>query len=204
MSSDNIEDKTIITPMTLVGCGILKKEIRHLIKKNNWPITTKFFDSGLHVNFNKLRSSLEKGLEQNRNSPTIVFYGTCHPMMEKMLEKWKTLRTPGQNCVEILIGKEIFTRELEQGAFFLMEDWARRFEHVTGMAFNDNPAITRKIFQMEHKYLLGLRTDCSSDFTDHAEKVSRLVGLPLRWMDAGLEHLEQTLEELIEQRKHLP
>ena len=110
----------------------------------------------------------------------------------------------GQNCVEILLGKERFTRELEKGAFFLMADWARRFEYVTGMAFNDNPEITRKIFQMEHKYLLGLRTPRSGDFSDHAEKVSRLVDLPLHWMDVGLDHLEKTLKHTIESCKHTP
>jgi len=57
---------------------------------------------------------------------------------------------------------------------------------------------------MEQKYLLGLRTPCSGDFTNDAEKVSGLVGLPLRWIDVDLDFLEQTLELAIEKRRHLP
>lgn len=84
-----------------------------------------------------------------------------------------------------------------------MEDWARRFEHVTGIAFNDNPQITREIFQMEHKYLLALKTRCTKDFTENAELVSGLVGLPLRWMDVDLNNLELILERTIERRREL-
>lgn len=204
MNSDNTKDRAIERQMALVGCGILSKEILYLIKKNNWPLVLRLFDSGLHVNFNKLGRILEKGLAESNDLPTVVFYGTCHPLMDNILIKWNTLRTPGQNCVEILLGKEVFASELEKGAFFLLEDWARRFEYVTGIAFNDKPDITRQIFQMEQKYLLGLRTPCSGDFTNDAEKVSGLVGLPLRWMDVDLDFLEQTLELAIEKRRHLP
>lgn len=204
MNSDNTKDSAIERQMALVGCGILRKEILFLIKKNNWPLVLRLFDSSLHVNFNKLGKVLEKGLAESNELPTVVFYGTCHPLMDNILLKWNTLRTPGQNCVEILLGKEVFASELEKGAFFLLEDWARRFEYVTGIAFNDKPDITRQIFQMEQKYLLGLRTPCSGDFTNDAEKVSGLVGLPLRWMDVDLDFLEQTLELAIEKRRHLP
>ncbi len=204
MSLDNIKNSSRETPIALVGCGILRKEILLLIKKHNWPLVLRLFDSSLHVNFNKLGGVLEKSLAENNDLPTVVFYGTCHPLMDKILLKWNTSRTPGQNCVEILLGKDIFASELEKGAFFLMEDWARRFAYVTGMAFNDNPDVTRQIFQMEHKYLLGLRTPCSGNFTNDAEKASELVGLPLRWMDVALDRLEQTLELTIEQRRQLP
>jgi hypothetical protein len=204
MSMDNTRRDPALEPITLIGCGILAKELRYLIKKNNWAISLRLFDSSLHVDFNKLQNALEKGLAEKQDSRTVVFYGTCHPLMDKIIRKGKTIRTPGQNCVEILLGKEIFTRELEKGAFFLMEEWAQKFEYVTGMAFHDNPLMTRDIFQMEHAYLLGLRTPCSGDFVDNAEKVSRLVELPLRWMDVSLNRLEQTLEQTIEQRRLIP
>lgn len=204
MSMDDIQTDPEKMQLNLVGCGILYKELRSLIIKHNWPITLRLFDSSLHVNFNKLQHTLEKWLTKSDNASTIVFYGACHPRMDKILWSNNTLRTQGQNCVEILLGKEIFTAELEKGAFFLMEDWAKRFEHVTGIAFNDKPEVTRAIFQMEHKYLLGLRTPCSGDFTSHAERVSSLVGLPLHWLDVNLDHLEQTLEYTIEQRRTLP
>lgn len=202
MNSDNTKENFGDGPITLVGCGILAREIRYLTKKNNWPLTLRLADSSLHVNYNKLKRSLEDGLEKSRNRPTAVFYGTCHPLMDTLVADWRTIRTPGQNCVEMLLGQELFTEELKKGAFFLLEDWARRFEYVTGMAFNENLEVTRSIFQMAHTYLLGLRTCCSGDFTDHAEKASKLVELPLRWMDVDLDHLEQTLERTIEQHRN--
>ncbi|MCF6246348.1 MAG: DUF1638 domain-containing protein [Desulfobacula sp.] len=156
----------------------------------------------MHVNFKKLQTKLEKGLKERGELPTIVFYGACHPLMEKVLLRWKAIRTPGQNCVEILLGHDLFTEEIEKGAFFLMEDWARRFKYVTGLAFNDNIEVTREIFQMGHNYMLGIRTPLSQSFVKDAEKASQMVDLPLHWMDITLDHLEKRMEQAIEQRKN--
>ena len=144
--------------LVLTGCGILKKEIKYLIDKNNWPVETHFLDSSLHVDFDKLYRQLGNSLERYSDRETIVFYGTCHPLMHKLLDSAETIRTRGQNCEEILLGKQMFTDELSAGAFFLMEDWARRWDYVTGKAFNKNKDVMASIFQEEHKYFLALRT----------------------------------------------
>jgi hypothetical protein len=54
---------------------------------------------------------------------------------------------------------------------------------------------TRAIFQHSHTHLLAVRTPCSGDFTAAAERAAGIVGLPLRWTDASLDHLESVLEE---------
>lgn len=184
-----------------MGCGILKREIRHLIAANNWPLDTFFFDSALHCDFKELEDCLRRALTGFRGRKTIVFYGTCHPRMDALLEDAHTFRTVGQNCVEILLGKARFTEELAQGAFFLMEDWARRWERITFKAFGTrNVAVIRDIYQGDRKYMLALRTPCSSDFTDQAEAAARMVGLPIRWMDTTLEHLHEVLAAALARR----
>jgi len=186
----------------LAGCGILKREVEFLIRKNHWPLDTLFLDSALHVDFDKLALGLGSVLARHREEDIIVFYGTCHPLMESMLAQAHTFRTRGQNCVEMLLGHELFTRELADGAFFLLEEWARRWEQIQTKTFNTkNLDLIRDIFRGDRKYLLGLRTPCSGDFSAEAAEAGRMVALPLRWLDVPLDHLESVLREAMERKQ---
>jgi hypothetical protein len=188
--------------LLLLGCGILKREVSFLIAKNRWPVETLFFDSAMHVDFTQLGSTLTHTLARHKGENVIVFYGACHPLMEGILAEASTFRTCGQNCCEMLLGPAVFHSELAQGAFFLLEDWAGRWAHILFKAFNTKKLeIVRDIFQGDRSYLLGLRTLCSNDFTEAAVEAAAMVGLPLRWMDAPLDHLEAVLFEAITQKQ---
>jgi len=202
--TENRETGGVVTEnrLLLVGCGILKKEVNFLIARNNWPMKTLFLDSALHVDFDRLATSLTHALVRHGGEKIIVFYGTCHPLMERMLAEAQTFRTHGQNCCEMLLGPEAFHAELAKGAYFLLEEWAGRWEHIQTKAFNTTKLeIIRDIFQGDRKYLLGLRTPCSGDFTAEAEAAARMVGLPLRWLDVPLDHLESVLLEAITRKQ---
>ena len=181
------------TRLLLISCGILQKEIRFLIKKNGWPVSAVFLPSGLHTDFGKLRATLEGSLAAHAGQPCIVFYGACHPLMERILATAGTVRTPGQNCVDIYLGHEAFCRELEAGAFFLFEDWARHWDSIVGGEQGLAPPVMRAIFREAHTHLLAIRTPCSGDFSAPAEDISRRTSLELRWIDLGLEQLERVL-----------
>lgn len=183
--------------VVLTGCGILQKEIEFLIEKNGWPVEPRFLCSSLHVDFDRLARALGASLRKVQGRPTVVFYGACHPRIDDMLAAASAPRTAGQNCVEILLGTARFTAELEAGAFFLLEDWARRWEWVTGALFDHRADIRAAVFQQEHRCLLAVRTPCSGDFAEAAAAVSESVGLPLRWMDAGLDRLERALCQVL-------
>ncbi len=188
-------------PKNIIGCGILKKEILFLIEKNGWQLETAFLPSGLHVDFDRLRHSLEKCLDLNAGEPAVAFYGACHPRMDHILETARVGRTPGQNCVDIYLGNDLFCRELEQGAFFLFEDWALHWREIIGGVMPGDPEIMRAIFRTAHKYLLAIRTPCSGDFSAEAEAVSAMTSLELRWIDVGLEHLEAILAATLDRAK---
>lgn len=186
---------------TLLGCGILQQEVRFLIEKNGWPLDTDFLDASLHINFEALESALQKGLARNAGREVVVFYGSCHPRMEHMLDAAHTFRTEGQNCVEMLLGHDRFMQELAAGAFFLLEDWALRWDEAIGKTFGDKPAVVREIFQLSNKYLLCLRTPCSGDFEQAAQEIGLKVGLPLRWLDVGLDQLEAVLRHAVARQR---
>jgi hypothetical protein len=185
------------SPLLLLGCGILQPEIHHLINKNGWPLDTHFLDSALHIDFANLSQTLTMALATHQGRDIRVFYGACHPLMDSFLTAAGTRRTRGQNCVEILLGPQRFHQELEQGAFFLLEDWAKRWELIVAATFGPNPKVIREIYRGDRSYLLGITTPCSRDFSAEAEAAGQLVGLPLRWLDVSLDHLEAVLQEVI-------
>lgn len=191
-------------PLLLVGCGILKKEIRHLIQKNSWPLDTHFLDSALHIDFERLSRALSATLKQYAAREPIVFYGACHPLMDSYLETAGTFRTTGQNCVEMLLGSERFTAELEQGAFFLLEEWAHSWERIVTATVGTNRTVIREIYQGDRSCLLCITTPCSGNFRAEAEQAGALVGLPLRWLDVSLDHLEGVLKQAIERKTRAP
>lgn len=115
--------------------------------------------------------------------------------MEEMLEEAKTFRTEGQNCVAMLLGHELFVAEPAKGAFFLLEEWARRWEDVITRSFAArNLRIIKEIFHGDRDCLLCIRTPCSADFTAEAEEVGKMVDMPLRWMDTLIERLESLMQ----------
>lgn len=189
-------------PLAMVGCGILRKEVDRLIEKNHWNVHTHFLDSALHNYLNRLSTELNQALEEREilGDKTLVFYGSCHPLMEKYLEDHHTCRTSGQNCIVMLLGYELFMQELEKGAYFLLEDWALTWEPMITACFGMNMEVIREIFHSSHKYILALRTPCNSNFSEAAEAAARFVDLPLHWMDVNLDHLESVLADAIQRR----
>lgn len=186
-------------PLRMVGCGILHKEVDTLIAKNAWNVETEFLDSALHNYLNRLAKELDGALtsEELAGRDTVVFYGSCHPQMDSILQQHHTLRTQGQNCIVMLLGYELFMAELAKGAYFLLEDWALTWEPMLTQAFGNNREVLREIFHSSHKYMIAIRTPCSGDFKAAAEAAAAYVDLPLRWLDVGLEHLESVLADAI-------
>jgi hypothetical protein len=190
-------------PLRLVGCGILRKEVDALVAKNGWNVETEFLDSALHNYLNRLSKELDGALTRDEQAgrDTVVFYGSCHPQMDNILQQHHTLRTHGQNCIVMLLGHELFMEELAKGAYFLLEDWALTWKPMLTQAFGDNVAVLREIFQGSHKYMVAIRTPCSGDFKAAAEAAAAYVGLPLQWRDVGLEHLEAVLADAMARKQ---
>ncbi len=181
----------------LVGCGALRREVAFLAEKNGWPIAAHFLDAALHADFNALAERLNSMLVRQVKRPVVVLYGACHPRMDDMVQHAGAFRIPCQNCIELILGNTLFTEELSKGAFFLLEDWARRWNEISMRTFGRNPVVVRDIFQGDRKYLLCLMTPCSENFSAEAAEAGHATGLPVHWLDVSLDHLEAVLAEAV-------
>jgi hypothetical protein len=190
---------TARAPALLTGCGILRKEVEYLIAKNGWDIEARFLDSALHNYLDRLHAQLDGalGAHARPGRRSIVLYGCCHPGIDELVERHGSVRTEGQNCIAMLLGHDRFMRELEKGAYFLLEDWALTWEPMITQAFGTNLAVVREIFHSSQKYIVAIRTPCSGDFTAAAEAAAAFIDLPLVWMATDLDHLADVLADAL-------
>ncbi len=187
----------------LIGCGIFKAEIDYLCEKNNWSFDSHFLPASLHIDFKALKNELTTALACYPQRDTRVFYGACHPFMAQILNDYHTQRTEGQNCVEMLLGRERFMSELEQGAFFLLEEWVLHWESTLLKTFGHHPSVVQEIFQQTHRYFLCINTPCSHDFSTQAQHIGETIGLPVKSITVSLDFLEHTLQNLLNQKRIL-
>lgn len=95
----------------------------------------------------------------------------------------------------MLLGHKLFMAELAKRAFFLPQEWARRWEHVITRSFGTrNLRIIREMFHGDREYLLCIGTPCSAVFSAEAEEAGKMVDMPLRRMNTTLERLESVMQ----------
>lgn len=175
----------------LVCCGILGREVERLRSERRWPAEVVALPSSLHDDPARLSRALSCALTGAARGG-LALHGACFPGIDGTVRRAGGRRLPVENCFALLLGAARYRREQEAGAYFLLEDWARRFPAAIRPL--GRPEVVREIFQEAHRYLLALATPCSGDYRAEAEEVARLTGLPLRWERVGLEALAGQVE----------
>lgn len=173
----------------LISCGILNKEVEFLMAARGWDWEVLFLKSSLHFDFEELEQGLNRALSSRGGERAVVLYGVCHPLIDRIVAGHRAVRVPCQNCVELLLGTERFTADLAQGAYFLLEEWARDWDAIMERTFG-SLAMAREIFRSDRRLLVAVRTPCSGDFSAVAENIALSLGVPLKWVDADLGPLE--------------
>lgn len=190
-------DRTLI-----LGCGILQAEVACICQQQGWDVDFHFLNSSLHCNLDKLGASLENALMTHQKRNILVFYGTCHPLMDQILKTSGAIQTRGQNCVEMLLGRDLFMSELRNGAFFLLEDWTRHWEQILAETYSNCPLdVIREMFTLDRKYFLAIKTPCSPDFQEAAEHIAAQMQVPLRWLSVSLDRLTAVLADALWRRE---
>lgn len=189
---------TAVSRPLVIGCGVLRGELQALARARGAELELRLLGPAMHVDLSLLERALVTQLEKVAPEPAKVFFGACHPRLDTHLTAHGARRTRGTNCLEMLLGPERYEAELARGAYFLLEPWARQWAPTLRRTFGDRPELIRDVFRGAHSCVLAIRTPCSGDFTAQAEAAAALVGLPLEWADATLDHLGGVLDELLQ------
>jgi len=125
---------------------------------------------------------------------TLLLYGECHNHMDEYDNDSTVARTCGSNCVEILLGHDEFRRLLKDGAFFLLPEWAERWEEIFRIELGLSEEVGKEFMQEMHKYFLYIDTGLVPIPVAVLDEVSAGMGLPWKSISISTDNL---LNEII-------
>jgi hypothetical protein len=192
-------------PVTCIACSIFRQEIRRLQEAGSLAVPVKFLSSMLHITPDILDRTLKEVVarETAQGNRVVMAFGDCCAHMEGFEDPQKAIRTTGINCCEIVLGTEEYRRLRKDGAFFVMPEWAQRWQEVFHEALGLSPANAREFMKEMHTRLIYLDTGQMPIPQDKLAEMVEYTGLPLEIRAVSLEPLLANLQECLH-RLELP
>jgi two-component sensor histidine kinase len=180
-------------PVPLVACGIFKAEFAALDAELRERFNPVFLESMLHMDPDRLDQALAAALPP-AGEPAVILYGDCSPHMGEFGEAPARVRTEGDNCCEICLGRDRYRQLRRSKAFFLMHEWALRWERVFKTELGFVSRETARAY-MGETMKEAVYLDCGSSPIPEPvlAEASDYLGLPLRVEACGLGHLDAAL-----------
>lgn len=196
----------------IVSCGILKKEIEHLLEKGDIDAEVHFLSEKLHMDYNRLDRGLNAALKKyQKQSPqgVIVVYGdVClgfNGEMKRLIDQHDVVKVDALNCIDCLLGGKGKLLEMDPDHKYLFLNPA--FIQFTEKIRGETKAMTREMFSMLDGIIL---LDAMGDLDEYRSKIDEIAaytGLPiLKRKNIGLMNLKNVLIEALDrnQRKGSP
>lgn len=193
-------------PVCLINCGILEKEISRLIEDDAIKVKAYFLPPTLHMDFDELKSALEKQLEEcSKNCPNgiVVAYGdSCHAEIEDIVKKYGAVKVQGcLNCIEMLLGKK--TREKidpEKAFWYLSPSWCENWERFLKDSLGWNEKEAKEQLKKIKKVIFVDTLGNYEEYKEEIEKFREYSGIQqIEKVEVGLEKLKKTLLNAIKQ-----
>lgn len=182
--------------VSLLACGVFKEEFARLPEDLKDSFQTRFLDSMLHMRPEVLDRLLAASFESAPRK-TVLLYGDCSPHMREFAARSGCFRTQGINCIEICLGKPRYRKLRAEGAFFLMPEWAVRWERVFKEELGlKDPELARGFMRESATELVYVDTGGGKPPGSLEDAVQHL-GLPLRLEAAGVWALERALRDAL-------
>jgi len=164
----------------LLCCGILRAEIRKLVKEKQLDVDAVFLDAGLHAVYSNLEKAVTTALEKyskDAEKGIVVIYGDmCHPRLKKIVKKYdNAIKVDALNCIDCLFGghQKLVEADPKYSHFYLSPGWM--------------PANLKKTMNFKDIF------DWSID--DRKEQFKELDGLIIVDSLGNLDELESDIEE---------
>ncbi len=191
----------------LISCGILRKEIEHLLKNGDIDVDVHFLSEKLHLDYNLLYQGLKGALQKHQTqSPqgVIVVYGdVClgfNGEMKALIDQYDAVKVDALNCIDCLLGGKGKLLEMDPNHkyLFLNPAFIQFGEDIRGKT----KGITREMYGMLDGIVL---LDAMGDLNDYRNRIDDMVdytGLPiLERKDIGLEGLKNIIIEAVDRNR---
>ncbi len=193
------------SPVLLIACGALAKEIVELKRLNHWThLKIQCLPAELHNRPEKIpdavRAEIEKG--QQRYERIFVAYADCGPggLLDQVLAEYGIDRLSGAHCYEFFAGSAAFHNlaEDEIGTFYLTDFLARHFDRLikVGLGIDQHPELMPMYFG-NYRRLVYLSQSGSPDLAAMAKQHARYLGLDYQRVDTGMGNLGSELTEKV-------
>ncbi|MCF8131219.1 MAG: DUF1638 domain-containing protein [Deltaproteobacteria bacterium] len=188
----------------LISCGILRKEINHLLEKGDIDAEVHFLSENLHRDYNLLDRALNHALKKYRmqgSRDVIVVYGdVClgfNGEMKALIDRYHVVKVDALNCIDCMLGGKGKLLEIDPDHKYLFLNPA--FIRFTEKIRQETKEKTREMFSMLDGIVL---LDTMGDLDDYQSKIDEMAdhtGLPiLERKDIGLGGLKRILLEALD------
>lgn len=193
----------------LICCGVLRKEIEHLIADGLLTVEPLYLDVGLHVDPDKLKKQLvqtiEKCSEDDSRAIIVVYGDLCHPNMKEIMSNYSNVvKVDALNCIDCLLGGHGKLCDIDPNweYFYLSPGWMPSYLRKSpsfDSFFNSFSDEQKKAMLCKLNGIIIFDTLGNLDeFKDEAEELASSVGLPIiSTKPVGLEGLRSILSEAI-------
>jgi hypothetical protein len=181
-----------------ISCGIFQEELKHLTQKGLFSGEVEFLDAALHVDFDRLKDSLEAALQKARKSGAElkVLYGYCHPEMAEILEQFGAKKIDAGNCLEAIIGKgEIDQLNAEAKSFFLTAGWVNNYEKMFALGKEHMGVDFSNLFA-SYRRVVVFDTGIIPINEEKVRKFSAFTGLPVERIRITLDHFLELIRKM--------
>ena len=191
----------------LISCGILRKEIEHLLEKGHIDAEVHFLSEKLHIDYNLLDRGLNGALNKHqKQSPqgVIVVYGdVClgfNGEMKALMDQYDVVKVDALNCIDCLLGGKgkLLEMDPKHKYLFLNPAFIQFGEDIRGKT----KEITREMYGMLDGIVL---LDAMGDLNDYQSRIDEMADytrLPiLERKDIGLEGLKSILLEAFDRNR---
>jgi hypothetical protein len=193
----------------IISCGILRKEIEHLLEKGDIDAQVHFLSEKLHTDYNLLERGLNGAIKKHqKQSPqgVIVVYGdVClgfNGEMKALMDQYDVVKVDAVNCIDCILGGKgkLLEMDPDHKYLFLNPAFIRFAEKIRG----ETKEITREMYNMLDGIVL---LDAMGDLDAYQSKIDEIVdhtGLPiLERKDMGLEGLKNILLEALDRNRQI-
>jgi len=185
-------------PVRLIGCGIFKREFGLLPDRLKDAFEPVFLDSMLHMVPGQLDSVLGSILDFNPERRSVMAFGDCCPHMEELSARPRSARTAGDNCCEIYLGTERYRTFRKERTFFLMPEWAARWEGIFKDALGlKTSVLAREFVRHSMNQAVYIDTGLVPVPMDELAGFSEYTGLDVAIEPTGPAHFAAALDDAL-------
>jgi len=170
------------------------------LRQTHWPdLEIRYQSSMLHMKPDRLAERLETVVDQERREGhrVLLIYGDCCMQMTALESRPAVARTQGNNCCQMLLGRDEYRRLSHEGAFFLIHEWVDRWREVFTNELGLNQDNATSLMQDMHRKLVYLDTGLVPVPAATLAECAAYCGLPWETRPVSLENLRRAIAEAL-------